>query len=83
MNTYDARQQFIEGLERFVSGIETDDRLQRLAKHVSLYHDRMPSEACGLVSAIVWPRRRFTASCAGASEIVLERLKANVRREPL
>ena len=75
MNRYDARQQFIEGLERYVSGIETDDGLERLAKNVSAYHDRMPSEACGLVSAIVWPRRRFTASYAGASEIVLERLR--------
>lgn len=75
MNQYDARRQFIEGLERYVSGIETDDGLQRLATNVSAYHDRMPSEACSLVSAIVRPRRRFTASYAGASEVVLERLR--------
>ena len=78
MNRYGDRQQFIEGLERYVSGIESDQGLSRLAKNVSQYHDRIPSDACGLVSLIVWPRRRFTASYAGASEIVLERLKANV-----
>jgi hypothetical protein len=27
MNQYDARQQFIEGLERYVCGIENDDGL--------------------------------------------------------
>ena len=74
MNTYDARQQFIDGLERYVSGIESDQGLSRLAENVSVYHDRMPSEACSLVTAIVWPRRRFTASYAGAS-VVLERLR--------
>ena len=75
MNQYDARHQFIEGLERYVAGIESDQRLSRLAENVRAYHDRMPSDACGLVGAIVWPRRRFTASYAGASEIVLERLR--------
>jgi hypothetical protein len=76
MNQYDARQQFIEGLDRYVSGIETDDKLQRLATNVSAYHDRMPSEACDMVSAIVWPVRRFTNSYAGASEVLLQRLRA-------
>ena len=76
MHTYDPRQQFIDGLERYVSGIETDDGLHRLAEHVSKYHDRLPSEACDLVSAIVWPRRRFTNSFAGASEVLLQRLRA-------
>jgi hypothetical protein len=47
MNRYDARQQFIEGLDRYVSGIENDDGLTRLADHVSKYHDRMPSDAIG------------------------------------
>jgi hypothetical protein len=74
MHTYDA-QQFIDGLERYVSGIETDEGLVRLAENVSANHDRMPYEACSLVCAIVWPRRRFTASYVGASEIVLERLR--------
>jgi hypothetical protein len=76
MNRYDARQQFIEGLDRYVSGIETDEGLERLAENVSANHDRLPYEACSLVCAIVRPRRRFTASYAGASEIVLERLRA-------
>ena len=75
MNQYDARQQFIEGLDRYVSGIETDDGLQRLATNVRIYHDRMPSDACDLVSAIVWPVRRFTNSYAGASEVLLQRLR--------
>ena len=76
MHQYDPRQQFVEGLDRYVSGIETDERLQRLATDVSAYHDRMPSEACDLVSAIVWPVRRFTNSYAGASEVLLQRLRA-------
>ena len=76
MNQYDPRQQFVDGLDRYVSGIETDERLQRLATNVSAYHDRMPSEACDLVSAIVWPVRRFTNSYAGASEVLLQRLRA-------
>ncbi len=76
MNQYDARQQFIEGLERYVSGIENDDGLTRLADHVSKYHDRMPSDAYEMVSAIVWPLRRFTNSYAGASEVLLERFRS-------
>jgi hypothetical protein len=84
MNQYDARQQFVDGLDRYVSGIETDERLQRLATNVSAYHDRMPSEACDLVSAIVWPVRRFTNSYAGASEVLLQRLRmiASQRADP-
>jgi hypothetical protein len=75
MKQYDARQQFIEGLDRYVSGIETDDGLHRLAANVRNYHDRMPSDAAGLVSAIVWPVRRFTNSYAGASEVLSQRLR--------
>jgi hypothetical protein len=52
MHQYDPRQQFVDGLDRYVSGIETDERLLRLATDVSAYHDRMPSEACDLVSTI-------------------------------
>ena len=48
---------------------------QRLATNVSNYHDRMPSDAAGLVSATVWPVRRFTNSYAGASEVLLQRLR--------
>ena len=76
MHTYDARQQFIEGLDRYVSGIETDKGLERLARNVSAYHDRLPTDACELVSAIVWPLRRFTNSYAGAAEVLRERLRA-------
>jgi hypothetical protein len=76
VNQYDARQQFIEGLDRYVSGIETDDGLRRLATNVSNYHDRMPSDACDLVSTIVWRVRRFTNSYAGASEVLVQRLRA-------
>jgi hypothetical protein len=42
-----------EGLERYVSGIETGEGLVRLAKNVSAHHDRLPYEACSLVSAVV------------------------------
>ncbi len=76
MNVYDARQQFIEGLERYISGIENDEGLTRLADHVSRYHDRMPPEAYDMVSSIVWPLRRFSNSYAGASEVLRERLRA-------
>jgi len=76
MQTYEPRQQFIDGLERYLSGIETDQGLERLAKNVSKYHDRMPEDAVDLVSAIVWPLRRFTNSYAGASEVLLERFRS-------
>jgi hypothetical protein len=76
MHQYDPRLQFVDGLDRYVSGIETDDALQQLAANVCAYHDRMPTEACDLVSAIVWPLRRFTNSYAGASEVLLVRLRA-------
>ncbi len=76
MQTYEPRQQFIDGLERYVSGIETDQGLERLAKNVSKYHDRMPEDAVDMVSSIVWPLRRFTNSYAGASEVLLERFRA-------
>jgi len=79
MHSYDARQQFIEGLELYVSGIETDEGLSRLAQNVSKYHDPIPSDACTLVGAIVRPRRRFTNSYAGAAEILLERFRARWR----
>jgi hypothetical protein len=38
MNQYDARQQFIDGLEQYVSGIESDQGLLRLAENVSGCH---------------------------------------------
>jgi hypothetical protein len=35
MNTYDPRRQFIEGLDRYLSGIETDVGLAQLATNVA------------------------------------------------
>jgi hypothetical protein len=76
MNQYDARQQFLEGLDRYVSGIETEDGLQQLASNVRAYHDRLPVDAIGMVSTIVWPLRRFTNSYAGAAEVLQERFRS-------
>jgi len=81
MNQFDARQQFIEGLDRYLSGIETDDGLARLATNVSAYHDRLPTDAIGLVSAIVRPLRRFTNTYAGASEVLRERFRARTAKK--
>lgn len=80
MHPYDARQQFIEGLDRYVSGIENDRGLERLAKNVSKYHDPMPEDAIDMVSTIVWPLKRFTNSYSGASEVLLERFRT-IERE--
>ena len=76
MNPYDARQQFIEGLDRYVSGIETDDGLQRLASNVKVYDDPLPPEACEIVSSIAWPLKPAARSYAGASEVLLQRFRA-------
>jgi hypothetical protein len=67
MNQYDARQQFIEGLEQYVAGIETDEGLLRLARNVSAYHDQMPAEACRLVKAILETREPVFGSYAIAA----------------
>jgi hypothetical protein len=64
------------GSKRYVSGIENDDGLTRLADHVSRYRDQTPSDAYEMVSAIVWPLRRFTNSYAGASEVLRARFRA-------
>jgi hypothetical protein len=53
-----ARKQFTEGLDRYVPDIETEQGLERLAKNVSEYHNRLPSDACQSLSAL----RRFTNS---------------------
>ena len=63
MNQYDARQQFIEGLDRYVSGIETDDRLQRLATNVSAYHSVM----VGASRTATQERPRFYCSACARS----------------
>jgi hypothetical protein len=76
MNQYDARQQFIDGLDRYVSGIETVDGLRRLASNVKAYNDPLPAEACAIVSSIAWPLKPMTRSYAGASEVLLQRFRA-------
>jgi hypothetical protein len=74
MNRYDARQQFIEGLEQYIAGIETDDGLLRLARNVSAYHDQMPAEAYRLVKAILETREGVSGSYAGAAQALQQRL---------
>ena len=64
MNRYDARQQFIEGLEQYVAGIETDEGLLRLARNVSAYHAQVPAEAYRLVKAILETRDGVAGSPA-------------------
>jgi hypothetical protein len=76
MNPYDARQQFIDGLDRYVSGIETDDGLQKLASNVKAYNDPLPAEACEIVGSIAWPLKPTARSFAGASELLLQRFRA-------
>ena len=67
MNRYDARQQFIEGLEQYVAGIETAQGLLRLARNVSAYHEQMPTEAYRLVKVILETRDGVSGSYAGAA----------------
>jgi hypothetical protein len=74
MNRYDARQQFIEGLERYVAGIETDEGLLRLARNLSAYHDQMPAEAYRLVKAILETRDGVAGSYAGAAQALQQPL---------
>jgi hypothetical protein len=74
MNRYDARQQFIEGLEQYVAGIETDRGLLRLARNVGAYHDQMPAEAYRLVKAILETRDGVSGSYAGAAQALQQHL---------
>ncbi len=74
MHAYDARQQFIDGLERYVSGIETDEGLSRLARNVSTCHDQMSAEAYRLVKAILETRDGVPGSYAGAAQLLEQRL---------
>lgn len=77
MNIYEARHQFIEGLERYISGIETDERLLRLAQHVSSYHDELPPEACELVRAITPELNSGAWNYAAAAQAILQHLDTN------
>ena len=74
MNQYDARHQFIEGLEQYVAGIETAERLLRLAPNVSAHHDQMPAEGYRLVKAILETRDGVSGSYAGAARALHRRL---------
>jgi hypothetical protein len=76
VNRYDARQQFIEGLEQYIAGIETDQGLLRLARNVSAYHGQMPAEAYRLVKAILETREGIPGSYAGAAQALQQRLAA-------
>jgi hypothetical protein len=80
MNQYDARQQFIDGLDRYVSGIDADDGLQRLASNVKAYNDPLPPEACEVVSSIAWP---LTASaCNRVRQTLAARSIGHTRQTP-
>jgi len=74
MYQYDVRQTFIEGLELYVTGIETDAGLLRLAKLVTTCHDALPRDACELVGAVLAPRDRFSGSYADAARALHSRL---------
>jgi hypothetical protein len=71
MNTYDARQQLLEGLEQYIAGIETAEGLPRMARNVSGYHDKMPSDGCRAVQAIL--EVRFSGNYAAAGLALYER----------
>ena len=74
MHLYDARQLFIDGLEQYIAGIETDDGLLRLAKLVSTYHDPMSRDADELMGAIRGPGDRLSGSYADAAQALHLRL---------
>jgi hypothetical protein len=74
MNVYDARHQFIEGLERYIAGIESDERLLRLSENVGGYRDELPPEAWELVAAIVSAKRQPTGTYADAAQAMREHI---------
>jgi hypothetical protein len=74
MNRYDARNTFVEYLEQYIAGIETDERLSRACELVSAYHDPLTGEACDLVKAVLESRRSFHGSYAEAAQVLRERL---------
>ena len=74
MHRYDARQTFVEHLEAYIAGIETDERLSRLCTLVNSYHDPLTAEAADLVAAILGQSHAFQGSYAKAAEALRERL---------
>jgi hypothetical protein len=51
MHRYDARQTFVEHLESYISGIETDERLSRVCALVNSYHDHLTADAAADAAA--------------------------------
>jgi hypothetical protein len=74
MHRYDARQMFVELLEGYVAGLETDERRARLCALVSSYHDPLTVDAADLVAAVLGQSRSFHGTYAEASEALRERL---------
>ncbi len=74
MHRYDARQTFVEHLESYIAGIETDERLWRLCALVSSYHDLLTTEAADLVAAVLGQPRAFQGSYADAAAALREQL---------
>ena len=74
MNQYDARQTFLNYLEQYIAGIETDERLSRACDLVSTYRDPVTGEGSDLVKAILGDRRSFHGSYAEAALAIRERL---------
>ena len=74
MHRYDARQTFVEHLEAYIAGIETDERLSRLCALVSSYHDPLTPDAADLVAAVLGRPSAFRGSYAEAAEALREGL---------
>ena len=74
MHRYDARQTFVELLEGYIAGIETEERLVRFCALVSSYHDPLTVDAADLVAAVLERSRSFHGTYAEASEALREQL---------
>lgn len=74
MHRFDARQTFVEHLESYIAGIETDERLSRLCALVNSYHDLLTTDAADLVAAVLGRSRAFQGSYADAAAALREQL---------
>ena len=74
MHAYDARQLFIDGLEQYIAGIETDDGLLRLSENVCTYHDPLPQEARKVVMTIVGDTNETLGTYEAAARAIHLRL---------
>ena len=61
MHRYDARRTFVELLEEYIAGIETEERLARFCALVSSYHGHLTVDAADLAAAVL---KWFPASMA-------------------